>query len=57
MYGLQVNVGSVSTPDWRWVHGSDMAVMRFNTIAEVEHEKSRYLAIKSTIFRVKEIEE
>jgi hypothetical protein len=57
MYGLQVNIGSVPTPDWRWVHGSDMVVMRFNTMAEAEHEKSRYLAIKSTMFRVKEIEE
>ncbi|HNC89647.1 MAG TPA: hypothetical protein PL000_11890 [Anaerolineales bacterium] len=57
MFGLQVNVGTVPNPDWRWVHGSDMQIMSFNTQLEAEAEKAKWPSIKAAIFRVREIDD
>lgn len=57
MYGIQVNVGRVPEPDWRWVHRPDMVRAEFQTEAEVTAQKEMwYPGAKAAIFRVKEIE-
>lgn len=58
MYGIQVNVGSVPAPDWRWIHSPGMTRAEFQTEAEAASQKELwYPGAKAAIFRVKEIEE
>ncbi len=58
MYGIQVNIGTVPTPDWRWVHSPGMQRVTFNTEHEAAVQKELwYPGVKGTVFRVKEIEE
>jgi hypothetical protein len=58
MYGIQVNIGSVTTPDWRWIHGDDMNRIEFQTESEAHAEMSlRHPTYKRWCFRVTKIEE
>ncbi len=57
MYGIQVNVGRVPEPDWRWVHGANMSRVEFQTEREATRQKEMwYPTEKSACFRVARIE-
>lgn len=58
MYGIQVNTGSVTRPDWRWIRGDDMNRVEFQTESEAHNEMNlRHPTYKRGCFRVTEIEE
>ena len=58
MYGIQVNIGRVPTPDWRWLHGPAIDRAEFATEAEAAAQmEAWYPGAKAAIFRVQEIAE
>lgn len=58
MYGIQVNVGRVPAPDWRWIHGDDLERVAFQTESEAVAARDLwYPGVRSTCFRVAEFEE
>lgn len=57
-YGIQVNIGTVPQPDWRWIYGNTMDRTEFRTEAEAtKHLTLRYPALKSKCFRVRRFDE
>jgi hypothetical protein len=58
MYGIQVNIGTVPKPDWRWIYGNTMKRTEFQTESEAKaHLVSRYSILKSQCFRVRKLDE
>ena len=58
MWGIQVNVGYVTTPDWRWDHRGTMDRVEFPTEAAAQNQmKLWYPTAKSACFRVAKIED
>lgn len=58
MWGIQVNVGRVPTPDWRWIRNGTGDRYEYQTESEAKRQMDLwYPTHKSACFRVHKIDE
>jgi len=57
-YGIKINVGKPTEPEWKWLYNGDMTRYEFTSSQEAEAQKELwYLNHKHGLVRVVELEE